>query len=40
MPVKDEEKVLYNVMESIINQTVEPVLWLIIDDGRLTTLRK
>ncbi len=33
MPVKDEEKVLYNVMESIINQTVKPVLWLIIDDG-------
>jgi glycosyltransferase involved in cell wall biosynthesis len=33
MPVKDEEKILYNVMESIINQTVKPVLWLIIDDG-------
>jgi glycosyltransferase involved in cell wall biosynthesis len=33
MPVKDEEKILYEVVESIINQTVKPVLWLIIDDG-------
>jgi glycosyltransferase involved in cell wall biosynthesis len=33
MPVKNEEKMLYEVIESIINQTVKPVLWLIIDDG-------
>jgi glycosyltransferase involved in cell wall biosynthesis len=33
MPVKDEEKNLYNVIESIVNQTVKPALWLIIDDG-------
>lgn len=33
MPVKDEETILYNVIKSIINQTVKPVLWLIIDDG-------
>ena len=33
MPVKDEEKILSNVIESVINQTVKPDLWLIIDDG-------
>ncbi len=33
MPVKDEEKILCGVIESIINQTVKPVLLLIIDDG-------
>ena len=33
MPVKDEEKIICDVIESIINQTVKPVLWLIIDDG-------
>lgn len=33
MPVKDEEKILCDVIESIINQTVKPVLWLIVDDG-------
>jgi len=32
-PVKDEEKLLRDVIESVINQTVKPVLWLIIDDG-------
>jgi glycosyltransferase involved in cell wall biosynthesis len=33
MPVKNEEKNLNDVIESIINQTVRPALWLIIDDG-------
>ena len=33
MPVKDEEKILCGVIESIINQTVKPILLLIIDDG-------
>jgi glycosyltransferase involved in cell wall biosynthesis len=33
MPVKNEEKMLCEVIESIISQTVKPVLWLIIDDG-------
>jgi glycosyltransferase involved in cell wall biosynthesis len=33
MPVKDEEKIICDVIESIINQTVKPVIWLIIDDG-------
>jgi glycosyltransferase involved in cell wall biosynthesis len=32
-PVKDEEKLLRDVIESVLNQTVKPVLWLIIDDG-------
>ncbi|KKH48773.1 glycosyltransferase family 2 protein [Methanosarcina sp. 1.H.A.2.2] len=32
-PVKDEEKNLHEVIESVISQTVKPVLWLIIDDG-------
>jgi len=32
-PVKDEEKLLRQVAESVINQTLKPVLWLIIDDG-------
>ncbi|AKB31532.1 Glycosyltransferase [Methanosarcina siciliae HI350] len=32
-PVKDEEKNLPEVIESLISQTVKPVLWLIIDDG-------
>lgn len=33
MPVKNEEKIICDVIESIINQTIKPVLWLIIDDG-------
>jgi glycosyltransferase involved in cell wall biosynthesis len=33
MPVKDEEKILADVIESVANQTVKPALWLIIDDG-------
>lgn len=32
-PVKDEDKLLQDVAASVINQTVKPVLWLIIDDG-------
>lgn len=33
MPVKDEEKILRDVIESVINQTVKPLFWLIVDDG-------
>lgn len=33
MPVKNEEKILCDVIESVINQTIKPALWLIIDDG-------
>jgi glycosyltransferase involved in cell wall biosynthesis len=32
-PVKNEEKTLYDVIESVINQTRRPSIWLIIDDG-------
>jgi len=32
-PVKDEERNLPEVIESVISQTVKPVLWLIVDDG-------
>jgi glycosyltransferase involved in cell wall biosynthesis len=33
MLVKNEEKILCGVIESVIKQTVKPVFWLIIDDG-------
>lgn len=33
MPVKNEEKILCDVIESVINQTLKPTFWLIIDDG-------
>lgn len=39
-PVKDEEKLLRNVAESVINQTVKPALWLIIDDGSIDSSPK
>ena len=32
-PVKNEEKNLCDVIESVINQTIRPALWLIVDDG-------
>lgn len=39
-PVKDEEKLLLDVAESVINQTVKPALWLIIDDGSIDSSPK
>lgn len=39
-PVKNEEKNLCSVIESIINQTMRPVLWLIVDDGSTDTSPK
>ncbi len=32
-PCKNEEESLPNVAESVINQTVQPKLWVIVDDG-------
>lgn len=32
-PCKNEEESLHKVMESVINQTVKPNLWVIVDDG-------
>jgi glycosyltransferase involved in cell wall biosynthesis len=31
-PVKNEEKFLPNLIQSIVNQTIKPVLWVIVDD--------
>lgn len=39
-PVKNEEKFLRDTVESVINQTVKPVLWLIIDDGSVDSSPK
>jgi glycosyltransferase involved in cell wall biosynthesis len=33
MPVKDEGKILRDVIESLVNQTLKPAIFLIIDDG-------
>lgn len=32
-PVKDEEKNLPNLIQSVIEQTIKPALWVIVDDG-------
>jgi len=32
-PIKNEEKNLPNLIQSVIKQTVKPVLWVIVDDG-------
>lgn len=32
-PVRDEEKYMRRTMESVVNQTVPPDLWVIVDDG-------
>ena len=32
-PVKDEEENLPNLIQSVVKQTVKPVLWVIVDDG-------
>jgi len=32
-PVKNEEKNLPNLIQSVANQTVKPILWIIVDDG-------
>ncbi|UHQ54107.1 glycosyltransferase [Microbulbifer sp. YPW16] len=32
-PCRDEEEYLENTLHSVINQTVPPTLWLIVDDG-------
>ena len=32
-PVKNEEKNLSHLIRSVINQTIKPSLWVIIDDG-------
>jgi len=32
-PVKNEERSLPDLIQSVVNQTVKPVLWVIVDDG-------
>ena len=32
-PIKDEEENLSNLIQSVVKQTVKPVLWVIVDDG-------
>jgi len=32
-PAKDEEKNLPNFIQSVVGQTVKPVMWIIVDDG-------
>ena len=32
-PVKDEEKNFENLLKSIIDQTIKPTLWVVVDDG-------
>jgi biofilm PGA synthesis N-glycosyltransferase PgaC len=32
-PVRDEEKYIRRTLESVVNQTVKPDLWVIVDDG-------
>jgi poly-beta-1,6-N-acetyl-D-glucosamine synthase len=32
-PVKDEEKYIEQTLESVINQTIKPFRWIIVDDG-------
>jgi glycosyltransferase involved in cell wall biosynthesis len=36
-PAKDEENNLPHLIKSIINQTVKPLLWVIVDDGSIDT---
>ncbi len=39
-PARNEEKYLPIVIESIVNQTVKPSLWVIVDDGSFDNTRK
>ena len=32
-PVKNEEENLPNLIQSVVEQTIKPVLWVIVDDG-------
>ena len=32
-PVKDEEKYIRPTLESVVNQTIKPLKWIIVDDG-------
>ena len=32
-PVKDEERYIERTLESMVNQTLRPALWIIVDDG-------
>ena len=32
-PVKDEEKNLPNLIRSVVEQTIKPIVWVIVDDG-------
>jgi poly-beta-1,6-N-acetyl-D-glucosamine synthase len=32
-PAKNEESFLYTLVESVLSQTLRPILWLIVDDG-------
>ncbi|WP_373500723.1 glycosyltransferase family 2 protein [Desulfococcus sp.] len=34
-PVKDEEKYISLTLQSVINQSIKPVLWIIVDDGSI-----
>ena len=36
-PVKNEEKNLSNLIQSVVEQTIKPVLWVIVDDGSTDT---
>src|SRR5713101_7162357 len=32
-PVKDEERYIETTIQAVLNQTVRPTLWIIVDDG-------
>ncbi len=32
-PVKDEAEYIQKTIDSVVNQTVRPALWIIVDDG-------
>jgi glycosyltransferase involved in cell wall biosynthesis len=32
-PVRDEEKYMRRTLDSVVNQSVKPDLWVIVDDG-------
>lgn len=34
-PVKDEEEYILNTLKSVVNQTLKPTRWIIVDDGSL-----
>ena len=39
-PVKDEEEYIELTIKSVINQTVRPAEWIIVDDGSIHNTKK